>query len=120
MIVSFKYSDIYGFIDIRIASGQFIAIGHTSSDDLYRDSESKLIYSKQEIDRLNKYGWVNCRDRGSNVIYTIDTKFQNHNWNPLTNPDTRSIQGIYIEFIKDKLPMILENNRNQKIDKIIE
>ena len=49
MIISFKYSETVGFIDIRISSGEY-----DISQGFFRDTKSNMWYSKDQIDFLKK------------------------------------------------------------------
>jgi hypothetical protein len=116
MIVSFKYSEVYGFLDIRIWSGEFIALAHTSNDIMYKDSKSGIICTKNDINKIHEVGWVNLMDRGYNVVFVLNTIFRDCNW---TSSDL-SNREIYEEFTKDKLPEIISRYRVEKINKIID
>ncbi len=104
MIISFKYSETVGFIDIRISSGEY-----DISQGFFRDTKSNMWYSKDQIDFLKKNGWVNKRDRSLNIIYTIDTVIFNSD-----------VYGTHIirEFLDTELPKLKTVMRDKKIEEL--
>lgn len=104
MIISFKYSETVGFIDIRIASGEY-----DTSQGFFRDTKSNIWYSGDEIDFLRKNGWANKRDRSLNIIYTVDTiLFIGHDYTTY----------VIRKFLDTELPKLKTSIRDKKIEEL--
>jgi hypothetical protein len=110
MIVSFKYSSVVGYIDIRVGSGKYNQL--TGWDpSVYQDTRSHLLYTEKEIDKINKDGWVITQDRSGNVIHTIESSRSN-----FSTKDYQS--AIYSEFIEEYLPTVIKNHRSMQMGEL--